>query len=192
MASAMMTAFGGAVAGPIAVRSRESTTTMRVNEVIMIRIDGAIESTVSSAINWIARSVTPPWPPPRLMLMSWACAGVASAAAAISVAMKKTLRGSLGRLTKTMTSDGQAARPSRLRDFQRLSSARARGAEERARRAVRVRRAARVRPAAHLLLLRDGEALLQDAAPSRRDSGPRSASAWAAVPRGAGEEAGSA
>ena len=64
IASAMITEFGGAVAVPIAVRSSDSTTTMRVNDVIMIRIDGAIDSTVSSAISWIARSVTPP--PPRL------------------------------------------------------------------------------------------------------------------------------
>src|SRR5215468_10323645 len=106
----MITEFGGAVAVPMAVRSRESTTTMRVNDVIMIRIDGAIESTVKSAISWIARSVTPPWPPPRLMLMSWAYAGIASAAAAISPTMKKTLRGNLDRLTKTTTLDGRGGR----------------------------------------------------------------------------------
>ena len=58
----MITELGGAVAVPIAVRSSDSTTTMRVNDVIMIRIDGAIDSTVSSAISWIARSVTPPRP----------------------------------------------------------------------------------------------------------------------------------
>ena len=76
IASAMITEFGGAVAVPSAVRSSDSTTTMRVNDVIMIRIDGAIDSTVSSAISWIARSVTPPLPwPPRLMLMSCANAG---------------------------------------------------------------------------------------------------------------------
>jgi hypothetical protein len=46
-----MTAFGGAVAVPSAVRSRESTTTMRVNEVIMIRIEGASDSTVRNAIS---------------------------------------------------------------------------------------------------------------------------------------------
>ncbi len=42
----MMTEFGGAVAVPIAVRNSDSTTTMRVNDVIMTRIDGAIDSTV--------------------------------------------------------------------------------------------------------------------------------------------------
>lgn len=47
----MMTEFGGAVAVPSAVRSSDSTTTMRVNDVIITRIDGAIDSTVSSAIN---------------------------------------------------------------------------------------------------------------------------------------------
>ena len=41
-----MTEFGGAVAVPSAVRNSDSTTTIRVNDVIMIRIDGAIDSTV--------------------------------------------------------------------------------------------------------------------------------------------------
>ena len=50
-ASEMTTEFGGAVAVPSAVRRSESTTTMRVNEVIITRIDGASESTVNSAIN---------------------------------------------------------------------------------------------------------------------------------------------
>ena len=69
-----MTALGGAVAVPSAVRSSESTTTMRVNEVIITRIEGASDSTVSSAISWITRSVSPP-PWPKLMLMSCAAAG---------------------------------------------------------------------------------------------------------------------
>ena len=46
-----MTEFGGAVAVPSAVRKSDNTTTMRVNDVIMIRIDGAIDNTVRSAIN---------------------------------------------------------------------------------------------------------------------------------------------
>jgi len=74
----MMTEFGGAVAVPSAVRSSDSTTTIRVNDVIMIRIDGATDSTVNNAISWIARSVTPPLPWPRLILMSCANAGSAS------------------------------------------------------------------------------------------------------------------
>src|SRR5215472_18343907 len=170
----MITELGGAVAVPIAVRRSESTTTIRVNDVIMIRIDGAIESTVRSAISWIARSVTPPWPPPRLMLMSWACAGVASAAAAISIAMKKTLRGRCARLTKTTTLDGQGARPSRLRDYQSSSSAMA--AVPQARRAMRDRAVAPAQPGApRRRYLPGGEARLRAAAPSRRDSDPRSA-----------------
>src|SRR5664279_4209669 len=100
MASAMMTEFGGAVAVPSAVRSRERTTTIRVNDVIMIRIEGAIDNTVNSAISWIARSVTPPLPWPRLMLMSCANAGAASDPAAIRVARNKTLRGRDADLTK--------------------------------------------------------------------------------------------
>src|ERR1700685_1184742 len=96
----MMTELGGAVAVPSAVRSSDSTTTMRVNDVIMIRIDGATDSTVNSAINWIARSVTPPLPWPRLMLMSWAQAGAASNPAVTTVAKNKTLRGGPAALTK--------------------------------------------------------------------------------------------
>ena len=84
----MITVFGGAVAVPSAVRSSDSTTTMRVNDVIMIRIDGASDSTVSSAISWIARSVTPPLPWPRLMLMSCASAGPASEAGGYQVAQE--------------------------------------------------------------------------------------------------------
>src|SRR5262245_57810570 len=105
----MITEFGGAVAVPKAVRSSDSTTTMRVNEVIMTRIDGAIDSTVNSAISWIARSVTPPPPwPPRLMLMSCANAGTATEVAMIvRLAKKKTLRGKVAGLTKTGSSGGR-------------------------------------------------------------------------------------
>src|SRR5258708_31294076 len=112
-ASANITEFGGAVAVPNAVRSSDSTTTIRVNDVIMIRIDGAIDSTVSSAISWIARSVTPPLPAPRLMLMSCANAGPANDPAAIRVARNKTLRGYGADLTKGSL-DGPAMTPSRL------------------------------------------------------------------------------
>src|ERR1700749_509574 len=115
-----MTVFGGAVAVPRAVRSSDSTTTMRVNAVIMTRIDGATDSTVNSAINWIARSVTPPLPWPRLMLMSCANAGPASDPAAISVATNKTLRGKVAGLTKGSL-DGPAVTPSRLPDSQSRS-----------------------------------------------------------------------
>src|SRR6202790_25838 len=93
MASAMITELGGAVAVPSAVRSSDSTTTILVNDVIMIRIDGAIDSTVSRAISWIARSVTPPLPWPRLMLISCANAGSTDDPAVIRAARKKTLRG---------------------------------------------------------------------------------------------------
>src|ERR1700694_2726696 len=121
MASAMMTEFGGAVAVPSAVRNSDNTTTIRVNDVIMIRIDGAIDSTVSRAISWIARSVTPPLPWPRLMLISCANAGSTNDPAAISVAKNKTLRGTGADLTKGSL-DGPAMTPSRLRDFQNRSS----------------------------------------------------------------------
>src|SRR6185312_15129593 len=172
----MITELGGAVAVPIAVRKSDSTTTIRVNEVIMTRIDGAIDSTVSRAMSWIARSVTPPLPPPRLMLMSCACAGEASARAAIrGTRSSKTLRGTRGGLTKT-TSDGRAARPSRLRGFQNWSwPARREPAALEARRASpEVRAAARAQLAGPWSRARrDGAGQLRDAAPSRRDSGPR-------------------
>src|ERR1700682_4953544 len=141
----MMTEFGGAVAVPKAVRSSDSTTTILVNEVIMIRIDGAIDSTVKSAISWIARSVTPPLPWPRLMLISCANAGPASEPAAIRVRKNKTLRGTVPDLTKGSLG-GPAVTPSRLRDSQTRSSTRgrqpaepsvARGGGRRGRAAVR-------------------------------------------------------
>src|SRR3954447_26098145 len=118
-----MTEFGGAVAVPSAVRSSDSTTTILVNDVIMIRIDGAIDNTVSNAISWIARSVTPPLPWPRLMLMSCANAGSASDPAANVATKNKTLRGTFADLTKDSL-DGPAETPSRLRDSRsRLSVA---------------------------------------------------------------------
>ena len=119
----MITELGGAVAVPSAVRSSDSTTTMRVNDVIMMRIDGASDSTVSSAISWIARSVTPPLPPPRLMLMSCASGRRCQRPAAIRVRNKENSTRE-GRRSHEGTSDGQASRPSRLRDFRSWSSAR--------------------------------------------------------------------
>ena len=119
----MITEFGGAVAVPSAVRSSDSTTTMRVNDVIMIRMEGATERIVSSAISWIARSVTPPPPWPKLMLISCANAGSASdPAAAIRTGRKKTLRGRFAILTKNSLA-APAGTPSRLRDSQSWSSA---------------------------------------------------------------------
>src|SRR6476619_3849096 len=170
MASAMITELGGAVAVPIAVRNSDSTTTIRVNDVIMIRIDGAIDNTVSSAINWIARSVTPPPPWPRLMLISCASAGSASDPAAVRIKKNNTLRGEAGGFTKD-SSDGPARTPSRLRDFRSRSSA-GRGREPAARcgccgRAFPVQPAVPpVRPA--------GAGRLPAAAPFRRDAGARS------------------
>jgi hypothetical protein len=154
---------------------------MRVNDVIMIRIDGAIESTVNSTINWIARSVTPPPLPPRLMLISCANAGAASAPAAISVAMNKTLRGARARFTKTTTSDVRAARPSLPRDFQNCFSAWAQAVAAAVRPArcawhvMAAEPAALAQPAARRRSRQDDAARPPTAAPSRRDSGPRSA-----------------
>src|SRR5438270_14020979 len=116
----MITEFGGAVAVPSAVRNKDSTTTIRVNDVIMIRIEGAIDSTVKSAINWIARSVTPPLPWPRLILISCASTGPASVPAAIRVAKNKTLRGEAAGLTKDSL-DVRAGMPSHLRGFRNHS-----------------------------------------------------------------------
>src|SRR6202035_5614514 len=172
--------FGGAVAVPSAVRSNDRTTTIRVNDVIMIRIDGAIDSTVRSAINSIARSVTPPLPWPRLMLISCANAGSTSDPAAIRVAINKTLRGRGADLTKGAL-DGPAMTPSRLRDFQSRSSAKAPPVPPMARGAARGGLAAvRAPPEARRRAVRRcrraaGATRPPAVAPSRRDSGPLSA-----------------
>src|SRR5689334_10030696 len=169
----MITELGGAVAVPNAVRSSDSTTTIRVNDVIMIRIDGAIDSTVNSAINWIARSVTPPPPWPRLMLMSCASAGSASDPAAVRIKKNKTLRGEVAGLTKG-SSDGPARTPSRLRDFRSRSSVEVEEGREREARCGRSGRAAfPVQPAAPPVRPA-GAGRLPAAAPSRRDSGRHS------------------
>src|SRR5829696_8257858 len=176
----MITELGGAVAVPNAVRSSDSTTTIRVNDVIMIRIDGAIDSTVNSAINWIARSVTPPPPWPRLMLMSCASAGSASDPAAVRVKKNETLRREVAGLTKG-SSDGPARTPSRLRDFRsRFSAERAREQEARC---GRYGRAAFPAPPAAPPVRPAGAGRLPAAAPFRRDSGRHSTA------RGAGAEA---
>ncbi len=95
----------------------------------MIRIDGASDSTVISAISWIARSVTPPLPwPPRLMLMSCAARRPSQQRRLRSrSATKRTLRGNGAGLTKTTISTGQAGSPSRLPDCRMRCSAAAAG-----------------------------------------------------------------
>src|SRR5258706_5673007 len=175
----MMTEFGGAVAVPSAVRNSDSTTTIRVNDVIMIRIDGAIDSTVKSAISWIARSVTPPLPWPRLMLMPCANAGSASDPAVIRVAIYKTLRGNAAGLTKGSLG-GPTMTPFRLRDSQTRSFAKAqfRAVPSTARcGVVRHGSAAPAPPAGHRPVARRrrrpaGAVRLQGVAPFRRDFGP--------------------
>ena len=57
-ASETITELGGAVWRPIAVRSSDSTTTMRVKLVTITRIDGASARTVISPMSWTARSVS--------------------------------------------------------------------------------------------------------------------------------------
>src|SRR5215204_3538773 len=91
IASEMSTALGGAVAVPRAVRSNESTTTMRVNDVTITRIEGASDSTVSSAINCNTRSVSPP-PWPNVTLMSCAKAGVTASTSNAPTIAQQSLR----------------------------------------------------------------------------------------------------
>src|ERR1700692_216800 len=93
----MTTELGGAVAVPSAVRNSDSTTTIRVNDVIITRIDGASDSTVNSAISWMMRSFRPPLPAvwPKLMLISCAASGVAvtiSAATEAATVLNRTRR----------------------------------------------------------------------------------------------------
>ena len=62
MASDTITLLGGDCCRPSAVRSSDSTTTMRTKLVIMMMIDGAMDSTVISATICSMRSVNSPLP----------------------------------------------------------------------------------------------------------------------------------
>ena len=65
------TALGGLCWIPSAVLRRESTTTIRTNEVVMMTMDGARDRTVSRPINWTTLWVRPA-PVPRSMFTAWA------------------------------------------------------------------------------------------------------------------------
>ena len=84
-ASDTITELGGAVCRPIAVRSSDSTTTMRVKLVTMMRIDGASARMVMRPTSWTARSVSVVLSP-KLTEMSCAktAVGIRIAMAAIS------------------------------------------------------------------------------------------------------------
>src|SRR3546814_4495080 len=73
----IITMFGGACCVPIAVRRKDRTTTIRVNDVTITRMDGAILSTVSSATSWMIRDVVDA-SPPRSMFTLCASAGAAA------------------------------------------------------------------------------------------------------------------
>ena len=121
-ASETMTALGGAVAVPSAVRNSDSTTTMRVNDVIMTRIDGASDNTVNSATSWITRSVRP-LPCPKFTLMSCADA-VAVSPARIPATPTATVTRRTRRSEAPVTiflEDGPTNWPSPLQDFRTSS-----------------------------------------------------------------------
>ena len=80
-ASDTITELGGAVCRPIAVRSSDSTTTMRVKLVTITRIEGASASTVIRPTSWTARSVSVA-SSPKLIEMSCASAAVGTRMAA--------------------------------------------------------------------------------------------------------------
>ena len=63
-ASEMITEFGGAFCRPMAVRTSDSTMTMRTKDVVITRMDGASERTVIAAISWTMPDVSP-CPVPR-------------------------------------------------------------------------------------------------------------------------------
>ena len=70
-----ITVLGGVPWVPRAVLSKESTITMRTNDVIMTKIEGASVITVKSAISWTMRPVAcPPWPKSNVTF----CANVGS------------------------------------------------------------------------------------------------------------------
>ncbi len=84
----IITLFGGVCWVPMALRRNDSTTMIRVNEVIITSIDGASEMTVSSASIWMIRAVLLPPPSPKSRLSSCASATPAvrdSTAPAIAV-----------------------------------------------------------------------------------------------------------
>ena len=62
--SEITTELGGAFCRPIAVRSSDSTTTIRTNDVVITRMDGASDSTVIAAIICTMPDVSP-CPVPR-------------------------------------------------------------------------------------------------------------------------------
>jgi hypothetical protein len=70
-----ITELGGLCCRPRAVRSSDSTTTIRTNEVVIITIDGASDRTVSRPTSCTTRSVRPP-PVPRSRLIACAAAKV--------------------------------------------------------------------------------------------------------------------
>ena len=72
-ASDTITAFGGLCWRPSAVRSSDSTTTIRTKLVVIMMIDGASDRTVSRPTSWTTRSVSPP-PVPRSRLIACAAA----------------------------------------------------------------------------------------------------------------------
>ena len=71
-ASEITTVLGGVCWIPIAVRKNESTITIRVNEVIIIRIDGASDKTVVIASSCTIRPVNVPfsWSEPKFGLLT--------------------------------------------------------------------------------------------------------------------------
>ncbi len=76
-ASEISTAFGGVCCRPSAERRKASTTTIRVNEVTMTRIEGARLRTVIRSTRRTSWLVTaPPWPRSTLRL----CAAAGPAA----------------------------------------------------------------------------------------------------------------
>ena len=74
-ASPISTMLGGVLWVPSALRSSDSTMTMRVKAVTITSRLGASDSTVTSAVSWTIRLVAPAWPAaPRSMLTDCACA----------------------------------------------------------------------------------------------------------------------
>src|ERR1700761_2920320 len=58
-ASEISTWLGGVCCNPSALRRNDSTMMMRMNDVVMIRIDGASVITVISTTSWIRRAAEP-------------------------------------------------------------------------------------------------------------------------------------
>ncbi len=118
----MMTALGGLCCKPSAVRSRDRTTTMRMNEVVMMTIDGASDSTVIRPTIWMTRADRLP-PLPRSTLTVCAitsCGRIMIAKPTMNVASTMRFIASGEIFLRSGTATAPPGRPGLSRPWSRL------------------------------------------------------------------------